>query len=76
MVIWSDSGPWSCAVCRVRCSLLLSHLPLVLRRGGTGYGSRCFGWRARLGTALLPVVPMYSRGSGDIVVKQYMDYGL
>ena len=55
-------------------SVLVSPLPLVLCSVGTGYGSRHFGRRARLGTALLSVVPMYSRGSGDIVVIKYVDY--
>ena len=43
--IWSDSSPWSCVVRRVWRSVLVSHLH-------TGYGSRRFGRRARLGVAL------------------------
>ena len=63
----------------VRCSsclafVLVSPSSLVLRRGGIGYRPRRFGRRARLGTALLPVVSTYSRGSGDIVVIQHVDY--
>ena len=72
--IWSDSGPWLYAVRCVRCFVLVSSLPLALRSAGTGYGSRRFGRRARLGTALLPVVPIYNRRSGDIVVIQYVGY--
>ena len=71
---WSDSGPWSCAVRRVRRSVLVSPLPLVHRNGGTEYGSRCFGAHARLGMALPPVVPTYSHGSGSIVAIQYVYY--
>ena len=74
--MWSDSGPWSCAVRRVRRSVLVSPSHLVLRSRGTGYESRCFGLRARLGTALLPEVHMYSRRSGDIVAIQCVNYGL
>ena len=54
--------------------VLGSPLPLVLRSGDVGYGSRRFGRHAPLGMALLPIVPTYSRGSGDIVVMQYVDY--
>ena len=50
--MWLDSGPWSCAVRRVRCSVIVSPSPFALRSGGTGYGSRRFGRRAHLGTAL------------------------
>ena len=70
--LWSDSGPWSCVVRRVRRSVLVSPSPLVLRNGGAGCESRRFGRRARLGMALLPVVLTYSRGSGGIVVIQYV----
>ena len=49
--------------------------PLVLRNGGIGYRFRRFGRRACLGTALLPVVPTYSRVSDDIlVIIQYLGY--
>ena len=68
----SDYGPWSCAVRRVQRSVLVSPSPLVLRSGGTGYGSGCFGRRACLGTTLLPVVPTYSRGSGSTMAMQYV----
>ena len=70
--LWSDSGPWSCVVRRVRRSVLLSPSPLVLRNGDTGCGSRRFGRRARSGMVLLPVVPTYSRGSGGIVATQHV----
>ena len=70
--LWSGSGPWSCVVRRVRRSVLVSPSPLVLRNGGTGCGSRRFGRRARLGMALLPVVLTSSRGSGGILVIQYV----
>ena len=73
--LWYDSGPWSCVVRRVRRvrrSVLVSPLPLVLRNGGTGCGPRRFGRRARLGMALLPIVPTYSRGLGGIMVIQYV----
>ena len=71
--IWSGSGPWSCAVRRVRRSVLVSPSPLVLCSGDSAYKSRRFGRRARLGMALLSVVPTYSRGSGNIVVIQYVE---
>ena len=70
--LWSASGPWSCVVRRVRRSVLVSPSPLVLRNGGTGCGSRRFGRRARLEIALLPKVLTCSRGSGGIVVIQYV----
>ena len=72
--MWSDSGSWSCAVWRVRRSVLLSPSPFVLRSEGIGYGSWRFGRRARLGTALLPAVPMYSHRSGNVVVIQCVRY--
>ena len=64
--LWSDCGPWSCVVRRVRRSVLVSPSPLVPRNGGTGCGSRCFGRSARLGMAPLPVVPTHSRRMGGI----------
>ena len=67
--MWSDSGPRSCAVCGF---VLILPSPLVLRSGGTGYRSRRFGLRARLGMALPPLVLTYSRGSGCVVVIQYV----
>ena len=62
----SDCGPWSCVVCRVRRSVLVSPSPFVPRNGSIGCGSRRFGRRARLIMAPLPVVPTYSRGLGGI----------
>ena len=73
--LWSDYGPWSCVVRRVRLSVLVSPSPVVLRNGGTGCGSRRIGWRARLEMASLPVVPTYSRGLGGIVVISYVQCG-
>ena len=70
--VWSGSCPWSCVVRHIRRSVPVSPSPLVLRCEGTGYGSRRFERRARLGTALL--VPTNSRGSGDIVVIPFVDY--
>ena len=64
--LWSDIGPWSCVVRRVRRSVLVSPLPLAHRNGGIGCGSRRFGRRARLRLAPLPVVPTHSRGSDGI----------
>ena len=72
--LWSDYGPWSCVVRRVRLSVQVSLSPVVLRNGGTGCGSRCIGWRARLEMAPLPAVPTYSRGLG-IVVISYVQCG-
>ena len=40
--LWSDYGPWSCVVGRVRRSVLVSLWPLVPRNRGTGCGSRRF----------------------------------
>ena len=77
--VWSDSGSWPCAVWRVRRIrrvrrfVLVLPSPLVLRSEGIGYESRRFERCARLGTALLPLVPTYSRGSGDIGVIQIVD---
>ena len=62
--LWSDYGPWSCVVRRVRRSVLVSPSPLVPRNRGTGCGSRRFRRRARLRMALLPVVLTFSRGLG------------
>ena len=64
--LWSDCGPWSCVVRRVRRSVLVSPSPLVPRNGSTGCGSRRFGRRARLRMAPLPVVPTHSRGLSSI----------
>ena len=64
--LWSDYGPCSCVVRRVRRSVLVSPSPLVPRNRGTGCGSRRFGWRARLRMAPLPVVLTFSRGLGGI----------
>ena len=72
--VWLDSGPWSCTVRRVRRFVLVLPSPLVLRSGSTGYRSRRFGRCARLGMALLPVVPTYIRGSGEIEAIQYVGY--
>ena len=44
--LWSDYGPWSCVIRRVRRSVLVSPSPLVPRNRGTGCGSRRFGRRA------------------------------
>ena len=73
--LWSDCGPWSCVVRRVRLYVLVSPSPLVLRNGGTGCGSRRIGRRAHLEMALLPVVPTYRRGLGGIVVITYVHCG-
>ena len=70
--LWSDSGPWSCVVRRVRRSVLVSPSPLFLRNGDTGCESRRFGRRARLEMVLHPVVPKYNRGSDGIVVIQHV----
>ena len=64
--LWSDYGPRSCGVRRVRRSVLVSPSPLVPRNRGTGCGSRRFGRRARLRIAPLPVVLTFSRGLGGI----------
>ena len=64
--LWSDCGPWSGVVRRVRRSVLVSPSPLLPRNGGIGCGSRRLGRRARLRMAPLPVVPTYSRGLGGI----------
>ena len=58
----------------VVCTVTVPPLPLVLRSGGVGYESRRFGRRVHIGTALFPVIPTYSRGSGDIVVIHCFDY--
>ena len=73
--LWSDCGPWSCVIRRVRLSVLVSPSPLVLRNGGTGCGSRRIGRRARLEMAPLPVVPTYRRGLGGTVVIPYVHCG-
>ena len=74
--LWSDCGPWSCVVRRIRRSVLESPSPLALRNGGTGCGSRRFGRRARLGMAPLTEIPTYSRGLGGIIVViQYVYCG-
>ena len=73
--LWSDYGPWSYVVRRVRLSVLVSPSPVVLCNGGTGCGSRRIGWRARLEMAPLPVVPTYSRGLGGIVVISHAQCG-
>ena len=65
--LWSDYGPWSCVVRRIRRSVLVSPSPLVPRNRGTGCGSRRFGRRARLRMAPLPVVLTFSRGLGGIL---------
>ena len=70
--VWSDSGPWSCAVRRVPRFVLVLPSPLVFRSGGIGYGSRRFGRCDCLEMALFSEVPTYSRGSGDIGVIRYM----
>ena len=64
--LWSDYGPWSCVVRRVRRSVPVSPSPLVPRNRGTGCGSRRFGRRARLRMAPLPVVLTFGRGLGGI----------
>ena len=71
--VWSVSGPWLCAVWRgwrlYWCYLrLLSFVVEVLVQIPR------FGRCSCLGTALLPVVPTYSRGSGDIGIIQYVGY--
>ena len=73
--LWSDYGPWSYVVRRVRLSVLVSPSPVVLRNGGTGCGSWRIGWRARLEMAPLPVVPTYSGRLGGIVVILYVQCG-
>ena len=70
----SDSDAGSCAVRRVRRSVVVLSSSLVFCSGDIGYESRRFGRCARLETALLPVVPTYSLGSGDVGVIQYVDY--
>ena len=73
--LWSDCGPWSCVVRRVRLSVLVSPSPLVLRNGGTGCGSQRIRRRACLEMAPLPVVPTYSRGLGGVMVIPYVHCG-
>ena len=36
--LWSDYGPWSCVVRRVRRSVLVSPSPVARRNRGTGCG--------------------------------------
>ena len=59
-----------CSACSAFCTNIRSRL--ILCSEGTGYGSQRFGRRARFGMALVLVVPTYSRGSGSIVVRQYL----
>lgn len=55
---------------RYQCRLRL----LSFVGGGTGYGSRCYGQHVCVGMVLLPVIPMYGRGSGDLVAIQHAGY--